>query len=406
MAKTTVTKRTLDIVDLIRDRKLFPLLNVPPMRVQVTIEVTTSALLTTPPPVPEAKMKRLEAAARTKLEEYETIITKECARFNQKIDDLLNQGNLKEATAVADQVNHAVKNALLSAEGAASKAVEEAKKKESQGDKLLLEARIKTGVKVVFVGVSLTTHAVKLAGSHGTDVTAYIGIAKGLVTLGMELNQQFKGEKKLRQDLVDGIKAYIDLRGTVIMQAAKRQGLTDTSSLPGFPQVIMFVAEGVVKAGKEVSKGRDKATIAKDVADFVVKGIMAEFNDTKKAREMYRNHTVKMRQGVDRVSVQADKLMAEMKKATNLKDGVKIGAQCMQLKGKVTRLAKALDDAQGFLTAAEITMQQFGLKCDDRTIVEKIKALDVSTIFSEGTGLVENISSIYSLFEAVASAVG
>jgi hypothetical protein len=175
--------------------------------------------------------------------------------------------------------------------------------------------------------------------------------------------------------------------------------------MPGFPQVVFFVAEGVVAAGGEVSKGRDKAAIAKEVAAFVVKGITAKFNDVEKARQMYRNHTVKMRQHVDSVSAKGDKLFAEMKKQTTLKEGVKIGAACMQVRGKATALAKALEDAQGFLDAAKTSMQGFGLKCDDSTIVQKIKALDVSTIFSEGSGIVENISAIYDLGSAISEAV-
>src|SRR5208337_4738956 len=84
MANKTVTKRTLDVVDLVRDRKLFPLLDVPPMRVKVVIEVTTSALIGTPKPAPEAAMKRLEAVAQGVLDKYEKTITEECTTFSKK----------------------------------------------------------------------------------------------------------------------------------------------------------------------------------------------------------------------------------------------------------------------------------------------------------------------------------
>ncbi len=405
MAKTTTVKGKVDIVDLIRDRKLFPLLNVPACRVVVEFEVTTSALLTTPPPAPSAKIKRMEEAAEKKLEEYEKIITSECAKFNKKIDELLEQGKLKEAIEVASTVNTLVKNALNTAEGAAKQAVDDAKKKESQGDKLLTEARVKTAVKVTFAGISLATQATKLAASHGADVTAYLSIAKTLVSLGLELKQQLKDEPKLRQDLRDGVDSYIELRTTKVMEAARANGLTNTSGFPGFPAVFSYIGNAVVETGKQLTKGQNAKSIAKSVFDFTVKGVTSKFNDVEKARQMYRNHTVKMRHKVDAVSVEADKLFAMMRKATTLKEGVKIGAECMQVKGKVRSLAAALDEAVSFLTAMETVMKGMGLECDDRTIIQKLKAIDTSTILTEGGGLLANIQSVYSLVEAVKSAV-
>lgn len=201
MAKSKTVTRKVDIVDLIRDRKLFQYLEVPPMRVVVDIEVITTGLLTEPKPAPSAKLDRLEKAARDVFDDYEKTITQECVKFSKKIDELLKQGKEKEARDMASTVNALVKNALHSSEGAAIKAVDDAKKKESQGDKLLTEARVKTGVKVTFAGISLATQAVKLGASHGADVTAYLSIAKTLVSLAAELQQQLKGEPALRTDL-------------------------------------------------------------------------------------------------------------------------------------------------------------------------------------------------------------
>jgi ribosomal protein S9 len=402
MANKTVTKRTLDIVDLIRDRKLFPLLDVPPMRIKVVIEVTTTALIGTPKPAPEAAMKRLEAVARATLDHYEDTITTECEKFSKKIDELLEQGKLKEATAMAETVNHAVKNALLTAEGAATKAVEEARKAEGQKDKLLKEAQVKTVMTYTFAGVKIATHAVKLAGSHGADVTAYIGIAKAVMEIAMEIKQQLKTEEQLRKDLQDGIAAYLELRKTKLMEAAKNQGLTDTGSLPGFPEVIKVMAERILKTGKEAVKGKNAGQIATDIKDLVVKGITAKYNDVEKARKAYRENTTKMRQHVDKVSAQADKLFAEMKKATTLKEGVKIGAACMQAKGKVTRLAQALDASNKFLDESQATMKDMGLECNDQTILQKIAQVDIKTILTEGAGLLQNVKDIYDLVSAIA----
>ncbi len=404
MAKTTTTVKKVDIVDLIRKRKSFPLLDIPAVRVCVLIEVTTTALLTAPPSAPSAKMARLEAVARAKFDEYENTITSECERFSKKIEALLKQGNRKDAETVAAQVNASVKNALQSADAAASKAVEDAKKKESQGDKLLTEARVKTTVKVVFSGISLAANVVTLAGTAGADVTAYLSIAKTLVSLGLEINQQIKGEDKLRKDLIDGMKTYLDLRASSVMQAAKRFGLVDMNGLPGFPGIFKALADRIGDTASEVTKGKDKTAIAKELADFTVKMIGAKFNDVEKARQMYRNHIAKTRQSIDTASTSADKMMAATKAAKTLKEGVKIGAECMRAKGTVRRMAGVLDERLGFLASIESIMKGFGLACDDRTVIDKIKALDKGTLLSEGVDLASNLSSVYSLCSSIAAA--
>ena len=138
------------------------------------------------------------------------------------------------------------------------------------------------------------------------------------------MNQQLKGEEKLRKDLKDGVNAFLDTRSSMVMQALKRQHLTNTSGIPKNPTLaVPFIVKGVMAAGAEVTKGRTAGEVAKEVIDFVVKGIKANCNDAEAARVAYRNHTAKMRQNVDEVSAKADELAKAMKAARNLKDGVK-----------------------------------------------------------------------------------
>lgn len=405
MAKTTVTTRKIDIVDLIRDRKLFQELNVPAMRVQVVIEVTTSALLTTPPPVASAKMDRLEKAARAKLDEYEKIISQECEKFCKKIVTLIYTSRRHEAEQMVREVNMLVRNALRSAEGAAMQAVEETKRRESQGDKLLLEARVKTTVSIVFNGVSIATNVARLAATAGADVTAYLSIIKTLVLLGKEIRQQLKDEEQLKQDLEVGISDFLGLRKSVLVDLARKAGLMDTASLPGFPEIFSAIAQKLAKVGKNLAAGRDAKSIAKEIYDFAAKSVVKKWNEVETARQKYRNHTVKMRQNVDSVSLEADKLMVAMRTAKNLTEGVRVGAECMQMKGEVKLLAGQLERSERFLAESEATMKGYGLDCDDRTVIAKIQELDVKTILLEGGQLVRRIDNIYKLVEAVSSAV-
>src|SRR5438105_7515932 len=220
MAKTTSTKRSFKIVDMIRKRDLFEYIEVPKFPVEVVIEVTTTATLTTPKPAPSAVFDRLEEIAREKLEEYESIITSELVKLENKIGDLLAQpeaDSLKEAQQMAEAATVSVRNALACAEPAAQKAIAERLKKEAQGDELLTEARVKTAVKVASGVISVGADVAKLVATLGADVTSYLSLAKTLFSLGLELKQQLKGEEKLRQDLNDGVEAFLDTRASVIM---------------------------------------------------------------------------------------------------------------------------------------------------------------------------------------------
>lgn len=409
MPKTTTAKRSFKIVDLIRERKSFEYIEVPAYPVEVAIEVTTTSALTTPKPAPSAVFDRLEDVARAKLEEYETTITTELVKIEAKIKQLMSQPDaeaMKQALDMISATTATVKKALDSAVPAAETAVEKRLEKEAQGDKLLTEARVKTAVKVASGVISLGANAAKLAATYGADVTSYLSIAKTLLGLGLELKQQLKGEAQLRKDLEDGVKAFLETRESSITQAAVRQKLTVKGAIPKNPvQAVQFIAKGVVAAGEEVSRGRDAGAVAKEVLDFVVKQIKAKLNDVEAARVAYRNHTVKMRQKVDSLSEKADELSAAMKAARNLKDGVKIGAQCMQLKSTVRGMAAALQDAENFLEEMQDVMKAGGMECDDSTVIQKLKKLDVSTILSGGESAAELAKDIYDLVSSVAGAV-
>jgi hypothetical protein len=409
MPKTATAKRTFKIVDLIRNRDSFEYIEVPKFPVEINIEVTTTSTLTTPKPAPSAVLDRLEKAARDKLDEYETTINEELIKIEKKIKTLMatpGADALDQAEKLAQGTTVMVKNALASAEGAAEDAVEVRLRKEAQNDDLLTEARVKTGVKVVSGVISVGANVAKLVATLGADVTSYLSIAKTLFKLGLELKQQLKGEVTLRKDLKEAVNALLKTRESIIVQALKRQNLTSTSGIPKNPKkAIEFIANGVMAAGQEVTKGRTAKQVAGEVMDYVVKEFNAKLKDPETARVAYRNHTTKMRHNVDDVSRKADGLEKEMKAAKNLKDGVRIGADCMKLKGTVRGLATGLDTAEKYLDEMQAVLEAGGLECDDSTIIDKLKRLDVETIASEGEEVVSLIEEIHSFVENVAEAV-
>jgi hypothetical protein len=69
----------------------------------------------------------------------------------------------------------------------------------------------------------------------------------------------------------------------------------------------------------------------------------------------------------------------------------------------VTSLAAALDAANKYLEEAQEVMKDMGLECNDDTILQRIGKLDVSTILTEGKGLLENIKDVYDLVHTIAA---
>ncbi|RZI82211.1 MAG: hypothetical protein EOP38_16660 [Rubrivivax sp.] len=404
MAKTKVTSHKFYVVDLIRKKPALKYLELPPYRVDIQIDVTTKGILSASE-VPSAAMKRLEEAARGALDEYESTIATEATKLDAKVGKLIDTGGdkgLAEAEKLIQGANQSIKNALASAEGAAQTAIEARLKKEAQGDSNLKEARVRTALKWTAGAISVATSVARLVGTMGADVAAYISIAKTLATLGADLVQQIKNEEKLRKDLMDGIQAFITLRGTTLMQAAQRQ-MVDTAGIEVTHPLdaIKTITGKIMAAGKEATKGRDAKTIAKDLADFVIKGIKAKQGDAETARKHYREHTTKTRHKTDAMSTDADKLMKAMKAADNLKDGVKIGAQCMALKRSVTAMALKLTDREKFLDEMQGLMAGNGLTIDDKTTLQKIKELDKATILAEAKEMITLANGIKGLVTAL-----
>lgn len=344
------------------------------------------------------------------LERYEKVITEEAVKLDAKVGKLMETPGAaaqKEAEKMIQATNASIKNAMDSAEGAAQKAIEARLKKEAQGDKLLKEARVKTTLKVGLGTIKIAGSVAKLVATSGADVTSYKTIVVEVVKLGMEINQQLKNEAKLRKDLYTGIQAYITLRGTVLMQAAERQGITDTSGI-SVKKPIEAIKKLTAKAlamGDEVTKGKDAKSIAKNLLDATVKGISAKVNDAEKARKAYREHTTKTRNKTDSLGVSADKLMKKVRASKTLKEGVKLGAECMTLKRAASELAAKLKDREAYLEEMQALMEGNGMKIDDQTTIQKLKELDKKSIASEAATLMGAIKTVKTLVDNVSKAV-
>jgi hypothetical protein len=410
MAKTTVTKATLPIIDIVRSKPKLIYLEIPKYRADVVIEVTTTGKLSKPKEVPSTAMNRLKAAAEAVMLDYEKIIKEEAVRLDKKIGELMQEPTKKNVAAAQQMIadsNMSIKNALASAEPAAQKAVEKTLKAEAQKDKLLKEARVKTTVKCSLGVIKIGASVAKLIATSGAEITSYKTIVVEVAKLGLEINQQLKNEAKLRKDLQKGLADFLKLRETSVQQAIDRQGLGDIAGNLDYSKP-MAAIKGALKsakdAGEEVTQGRDLKSIAAKIMDFSVKKIKSNLADVEKARVAYREHTTKTRHRADKLGASADKLMKAMKSNRTLKEGVKIGAKCMDLKRAGSAMNKKLAEREAFLVEIQEVMKGNGLEIDDRTTIQKIKELEKLTILEEGKGVLDAIKDIKGLVDNVVEA--
>lgn len=411
MAKTTDKTFHRSIVDLVRSKPKLQYIEIPAYKVDVDFTITTTSKFKKPDPAPEIAGKRMWAVAEKELLKYEKIIKEEAIRLDKKVADLMKTPGKKsqnEAEKLIQGVNQSIMNALKSAEPAAQAAIQKQLKMEANKDKLLTEARVKTTLKVTKAFIKIGTSVTRAVASSGADVLAYKTIAKEIYNLGKEIQQQRKGEEKLRKDLYEAIQKYIKLRGTTIMQAAERQGITDTKGLSVKKplEAISKLADKALAMGDEVTKGRDKKQIARDIADFAIKGYSSYQKSADKKRQLYREHTTKTRQKVDSMGQKADKMWKLVKAQKSIEEGVKLGAECMGLKRDASAMAVKLEERQKFLGEMEVLMAGNGLKVDDTTIVDKIKKLDKMTVLKEGAAMVTSVKGVYTLVDEISDLVG
>lgn len=411
MAKTTDRTFKKKIVDLVRSKPKLEYIEIPAYKIEVEFTITTTSKFKKPAEAPDIAGERVWKAGEKELLRYEKIIKEEAEKLDKKIGVLMKTPGKKsqdEAEKLIQGVNQSIMNALNSAEGAAQAAIQKQLKTEANKDKLLTEARVKTTLKVTKSFIKIGTSVTRAVASSGADVLAYKTIAKEIYNLGKEIQQQRKGEEKLRKDLYEAILKYIKLRGTTIMQAAERQGITDTSgmSVKKPLEAISKLADKALAMGDEVAKGRDKKQIAKEIADFAIKGYSSYQKSAETKRQKYREHTTKTRQKVDSMGQKADKMWKLVKKQKTLEEGVKLGAECMGLKRDASAMAVKLEERQKFLGEMEVLMAGNGLKVDDTTIVDKIKKLDKMTVLKEGAAMVTSVKGVYTLVDEISDLVG
>jgi hypothetical protein len=330
-------------------------------KVNVEIEIETAKPNT-------AKTDRWTKVAEQEMERYRDIVTDTVEKVTKDWD----QKPLAERKKDAETLSKSIDKAYQSMEGAIEKAVEVQIKREAQGDKNLLEARIAVAAKGTFKVIAIGADIAELAVSGGANVKAWYALAKDIYALAELIYKQCMDEAKLRNALLEAIGKYSSLKQRRFNEAEKAQDWKSKAKL---------FAKEFWKSEKSLA---DKA---------------------ESSRKEYRNEVTSLIQKNDSVGDKADKLTVLLNKSGDVDAvGIAKGKQMIDLKTSVKDMNNHILSCQSFLDDMSYLLTEAGVEVDDRTFVQKLKALEnLSDLKSIGKEMYDAGKNLKTVIEAIAA---
>ena len=336
MPVTVNKKFTVDLCP----KKPNPLvMNLGDTRVVVDVSITAKQK-----PAPIVLDRLIDKAAMPVIVHYQKTVQAEVNRLQDKFLQMVKARNAKGATELANTTTHAVKNACASLQGAVEDAVKKQVKIDYRDDQNLLEAQIKVGLTISFKVIAIGKDLAQLTVSAGADPTAWLSLAKNIYGLATVIQQEAQDEKATRKDLLTAVGKYCTDKQRRVIEAEK-------------------------------AKKSNKAALELAFKDIYRK-FAPESKKVEEERKRYKNKVTKMRHNLEGLSKKTAGLEAEMKKAKTLKEGVKLGAHVMNMKRNVKTTYVALQKAETFADDMAFLLTEAGIKVDDRTFMQKLRAFD------------------------------
>lgn len=389
----------LSVVDLFRNKPKLTYLTLPATKVDIEVPLERAKATS-------EQDKRLRAVSMAVLEDYESLITEEIVKYDTKIGEMVGDlatYSVKDIQHQISSANTAVGSAIRGLSNAIDAAVKKLVDKEGKKLQLLTESRIKTVTKVGKCLISVGAAVAKLVASSGADVTSWKTLATELYALGEECYQQAKSGETLAKDLEKSLNAFIKDRDSGIEGTAKKLGIAADVIEKGDA---MKTFEQVKKAAKNLLPADSNpaelaATFLKKVA-----GVMAtSAADVEKARKKVRENTTKLLVKTDKMSGKADELTKKMKASQTLSQGVALGAIAMQAKRGASAMGAKYTERNQWLDTIQSKMQNAGMACEDKTILETIKGMSMTDCVKEGKGAFDACKEVYENIETILKAV-
>jgi hypothetical protein len=338
MPETASKKITVDLCPK-KPNKL--VMDVGETRVMVEVAVTAKEK-----PAPIVIDRLIDKAARPVLDRYQKVVQEEVNRLQAKFLDMVKKRNTKGAAEMAKETSLSVRNACAALQAAVTDAVKAQIKADYRSDQNLLEAQVKVGLQIGFKVISIGKDVATLAVTAGADITAWRGLAKNIYDLATIINDQTKDEEARRNDLFKVFGEYT----------------TDKQ-------------RRMIEVDKAVKSKKAKIELAlKDL----YRTLQPKSSKVEEKRKHYKAKCTSMRQGLEKLSKQADNMEKAMKAAPSLKEGVKLGAQMVRLKGNVKTTYISLQKAEKFSDDMSFLLTEAGVKVDDRVLKERLR--DIGTL--------------------------
>ncbi|WP_394828967.1 hypothetical protein [Pendulispora albinea] len=303
--------------------------------VDVTLESKSS--------IPSSKFDRCIATASQEIDRYTQVISEEVRKLEAKARELLAKGDTAGAKKMAAETSTSVQGAVKSMQGQIDKAVLARLRKEAQGDRNLLEARVAIVVRTTFKLVSIANQAFTVAATGGAAIQGWYGLAKDIYELVQSLYEATKGEKALRGKLLEAMGKYFTDK--------QRQVIQREQADKSFRKKLAFFAKEIHR------KLKPKADAAEE------------------ARKKYRNEVTRMRQSVDRLFKKVDGLEAKLKQAGSLREGVRIGAKLMTMKRGGRTVRDVYTQSEKFADDMAMLLTEAGMEIDDSTFTQRLAKL-------------------------------
>ncbi len=302
-------------------------------KVNVEIEIETKA-------PNSAKTDRWTKVAEGVMQDYRDVVTDTVTKVSAKWDE---GGSKSELEKDAKELNLSINNAYRAMEAAIEKAVKEQIKREAQGDKNLLEARVAVAVKGTFKVISIAKDVAEIAVTSGASIKAWLSLGKEIVALGKLIHDQCKDEPALRNDLLKSIGTYCSTKQ---------------------------------KRWDEEKKAKDWKAKAKLLAKEIWTSQKSLATKCEGERKKYRNEVTAMIQNVDKLGDKRDKLQKELESSGNVDaKGLATGALKVKLGGKIKDLNGEILKCQEFADDMAMLLTEAGIDVDDSTEMQKLAKL-------------------------------
>ena len=338
------------------------LLKLESSQINVEIEIETKA-------PNSAKTDRWTKVAEEEMQRYREIVQDTV----DKVTDKWEKGEgkpLSEREKDVKELSTSIGGAVKSMEAAIGKVVRQQIEREARGDKNLLEARIAVAVKGTFKVIAIGKDVAEVAVTGGADVSAWLALAKDIVSLAKLVQDQCKGEPRLREDLLKAIGSY----------CSTKQRRWD-----------------------EAKKAKDWKAKAKLLAKEIWSSEKSLANKAEDQRKKYRNEVSAMIEKVDKIGDKRDKLQKGLEKSGGI-DAKSLAARALKVKlgGSIKTLNARILDCQKFVDDMAFLLTENGVEVDDSTALEKLKDLrNLGSIAEAGNAVYKAATDVLDIVESI-----